>query len=61
MSELKDKLLGILEKLRANPKFSVFELPVTEKIAPSYFDTVKRPMDFSTIEKRLYRYCCSYS
>lgn len=57
MSELREKLLFIFNELRKNQKFlQVFGTPVTEDLAPGYFETVKRPMDLSTIEKRLYRY-----
>jgi histone acetyltransferase len=34
----------------------VFQSPVTEDIAPEYFDTVTQTMDFQTIEKRLRRF-----
>ena len=57
MEYFKDKFITILEKLKANPQFSlVFNRPVTEEIAPTYFSLIKKPMDFWTIEKRLIRY-----
>lgn len=31
----------------------MFEDPVTESIAPGYFDVVNKPMDYSTIEKKI--------
>lgn len=31
----------------------VFEDPVTEDIAPGYFDVVEKPMDYSTVEKKI--------
>ncbi|OHT12907.1 acetyltransferase, GNAT family protein [Tritrichomonas foetus] len=57
MNSLKHKLLYILEELKNDEKFGpIFEKPVTEEIAPSYFETIQRPMDFQTIERRLKRY-----
>ena len=57
MKKLRATCLEILDKLENDPKFqSVFTRPVTEAIAPKYFDTIKRPMDFATIRKRLNRF-----
>jgi histone acetyltransferase len=57
MEALRDRLLELLDSLKEDPTFAaVFSRPVTEEIAPGYFATIKRPMDFLTIEKRLLRY-----
>lgn len=57
MEKLRKQLLEILDKLSNDPKFKdVFTRPVTEEIAPKYFDTIKRPMDFLTIRRRLERF-----
>jgi histone acetyltransferase len=54
---LKEKLGAILAALKAIPRFSLlFGRPVTEEIAEGYFEKIKHPMDFFTIEKRLTRY-----
>ncbi|KAI1321818.1 hypothetical protein EDD11_000094 [Mortierella claussenii] len=45
----------IIEKLRGSPDFGAFAVPV-DPIAlgiPTYFDIIKNPMDFGTIEKKL--------
>lgn len=31
----------------------MFEDPVTEAIAPGYFEVVDKPMDYSTVEKKV--------
>ncbi|EAY08089.1 acetyltransferase, GNAT family protein [Trichomonas vaginalis G3] len=57
MKQQRDKMLTILSELENDPKFGyVFIRPVTEDIAPTYFDTIKNPMDFWTMRKRLIRY-----
>lgn len=44
---------SVLNCLRAEEDAWVFEDPVTESIAPGYFDVVEKPMDYSTIEKKI--------
>jgi histone acetyltransferase len=57
MSANKQRFWRILQQLQADPMFTeIFEHPVTEAIAPGYFERVQRPMDFSTISKRLRRF-----
>ena len=57
MKQLREKLTKILNDLKDDPKFmGIFTNPVTEDIAPTYFETIKHPMDFLTIEKRLMRF-----
>lgn len=31
----------------------MFEEPVTEAIAPGYFEVVDKPMDYTTVEKKV--------
>lgn len=57
MEQLKIKCLKILSELEKDERFAqTFSRPVTVEIAPNYFDTIKHPMDFMTIERRLKRY-----
>lgn len=57
MATLNEKFTRILEQLRAVHDFEeTFGTPVTEEIAPDYFEEVKTPMDFRTVENRLKRY-----
>mgnify|MGYP001131142039 FL=1 len=57
MSELKPKLIEILQQLNKDETFNrVFYEPVTEAIAQDYFEKIKHPMDFMTIERRLLRF-----
>ena len=57
MAKLKEKLTVILNELKEDEKFGyIFCRPVTEDIAPTYFETINHPMDLWTIEKRLLRY-----
>jgi histone acetyltransferase len=51
---IKEKLLQILNALKADVKnSSIFLRPVTEDIAPNYFNKIESPMDLSSIENRL--------
>ena len=43
----------VLNGLRRSEDGWVFEDPVTEAIAPGYFDVIEKPMDFCTVEKKL--------
>ena len=43
----------VLSGLRKHEEFWVFEDPVTEVIAPGYFEVVDKPMDYVTVEKKL--------
>ena len=45
----------VLNSLRKLEDAWIFEEPVTEDIAPGYFDVVEKPMDFATVEKKLER------
>jgi len=54
---IRPKLFKILEGLKADAKNSEpFRKPVTEEIAPDYFDVIHSPMDLMSIENRLRRY-----
>jgi histone acetyltransferase len=55
--EIKRKAMNILRQLQADETFSeIFQRPVTEVIAPDYFLSILKPMDFQTIERRLRRF-----
>jgi histone acetyltransferase len=57
MKEIRDKAMLILQQLQSEERFfDIFQKPVTESIAPQYFSTITRPMDFQTIERRLRRF-----
>lgn len=43
----------VLCGLRRHEDGWVFEEPVSEDIAPGYFDVVSKPMDFQTVEKKI--------
>lgn len=60
MKKLRKILLEKLDKLSSTDKFALFERPVTEEIAPKYFDTVTKPMDFVTLRRRLQRFTDYY-
>jgi len=46
-------LVHLLSLLIKKDEDKIFAKPVTEKIAPGYFDLVKHPMDFSTIASKI--------
>ena len=50
---IRDNMRPVLSKLDEHEQGSWFREPVTEAIAPGYFDVIKCPMDFSTIFKKL--------
>jgi histone acetyltransferase len=57
VEKLRWRMLHLLRLLQADDKFSeIFQKPVTEAIAPGYFETITKPMDFQTIERRLLRF-----
>lgn len=45
--------LAVLAGLRKHEEAWVFEEPVTEAIAPGYFEVVDKPMDYTTVEKKV--------
>ncbi len=49
----KKKLSRVLNDLKTHESHSTFAHPVTEIIAPGYFDKIKQPMDLSTIRRKL--------
>ena len=49
-----NEMMHIMDALKAMDRNSYFLHPVTEEQAPEYFQTIKTPMDFSTITNRLY-------
>lgn len=48
-----DQLRGVLRGLRPHKAYKAFAHPVTEDIAPGYFDIIKHPIDLSTIRRKL--------
>jgi histone acetyltransferase len=57
MAGIRSKLLKILGDLQTDERFGqIFRSPVTEEIAPRYFETIQKPMDFQTMERRLTRF-----
>ena len=51
--DIEEKMTPILQHLFHQEEGAWFRQPVTENIAPGYFDIIKYPMDFSTISKKL--------
>lgn len=49
---MRDKLTPVLRQMYDHEEGVWFRQPVTEEIAPGYFDIIKYPMDFSTIFKK---------
>lgn len=49
----KKNLTSILIGLRTKPFYHVFAHPITQAIAPRYFDIVTQPMDLSTMRAKL--------
>jgi histone acetyltransferase len=61
MADLKSRLLRILRQLQADEKFvDIFQRPVTDAIAPGYLLSIKKPIDFQTIERRFARFTDYY-
>lgn len=51
--DIREKMAPILRQLFDHEEGFWFRQPVTEAIAPGYFDIIKFPMDFSTIFDKL--------
>ncbi|KAH0791290.1 acetyltransferase, GNAT family protein [Histomonas meleagridis] len=57
METIRNKLRKILKALKADRYNSeIFLRPVTEEIAPDYFETIASPMDLFSIENRLNKF-----
>lgn len=54
MSHMKERCLSLMNDLSEDEELMCwFQKPVTEEIAPYYFDKINHPMDFLTIYRRL--------
>jgi hypothetical protein len=51
--DIREKMAPILRLMYDQEEGAWFRQPVTEAIAPGYFDIIKYPMDFSTMFKKL--------
>ena len=51
--DIQEKMTPILRHMFDQEEGIWFRQPVTEAIAPGYFDIIKYPMDFSTISRKL--------